>query len=193
METSLQPTVGKMRQMKKSKLQATETRRRIVKAAAAEFRRNGICSTGLCELMAAAGLTHGRFCGHFSSKDQLVAEACGAGMNSSRDGRSCSLPKWRQGMVGCNRCKLSLYTSSGQSIGGCPLARLSRELVRADDGTPEAALAGFLKLVDIVARQHPGVEPEVTRARVMVVFSAMIWAVTMSRIATDCCTSTCQI
>ncbi len=82
METSLQPTVGKMRQMKKSKLQAAETRRRIVKAAAAEFRRNGICSTGLCELMAAAGLTHGRFCGHFSSKDQLVAEACGAGMNS---------------------------------------------------------------------------------------------------------------
>src|SRR6266403_2276229 len=62
METSLQPTVGKMRQMKKSKLQAAETRRRIVNAAAA--------------------LTHGRFCGHFSSKDQLVAEACGAGMNS---------------------------------------------------------------------------------------------------------------
>ena len=51
--------------MKKSKLETAETRRRIVKAAAAEFRRNGIHATGLCELMAAAGLTHGGFYRHF--------------------------------------------------------------------------------------------------------------------------------
>ena len=33
--------------MKKSKLETAETRRRIVKAAAAEFRKNGIHATGL--------------------------------------------------------------------------------------------------------------------------------------------------
>jgi len=72
--------------MKKSKLETAETRRRIVKAAAAEFRRNGIHATGLCELMAAAGLTHGGFYRHFDSKDQLVAEACAAGMEAGVSG-----------------------------------------------------------------------------------------------------------
>jgi TetR/AcrR family transcriptional regulator, transcriptional repressor for nem operon len=66
--------------MKKSKLEAAETRRRIVKTAAAEFRRNGIHATGLSDVMAAAGLTHGGFYRHFDSKDELVAEACAAAM-----------------------------------------------------------------------------------------------------------------
>ncbi len=54
--------------MKKSKKEAAETRQRIVKTAAAEFRRNGINGTGLSDLMAAAGLTHGGFYRHFDSK-----------------------------------------------------------------------------------------------------------------------------
>src|SRR4029077_1211055 len=68
------------RRMKKSKIETAETRRRIVKAAAAEFRRKETHAPGLCELMAAAGLTHGGFYRHFDSKDQLIAEACAAGM-----------------------------------------------------------------------------------------------------------------
>src|ERR1700745_1942625 len=62
--------------MRKSKRATGETRERIVKTAGAEFRKNGINQTGLSELMAAAGLTHGGFYRHFHSKDQLVAEAC---------------------------------------------------------------------------------------------------------------------
>ena len=62
--------------MRKSREEAAQTRKRIVSAAAAEFRRNGVVATGLSELMAAAGLTHGGFYKHFESKDQLVREAC---------------------------------------------------------------------------------------------------------------------
>src|SRR6266478_4891940 len=62
--------------MRKSREEAAQTRRRIVTAAAAEFRKNGIVATGLNDLMKAAGLTHGGFYKHFASKDQLVAEAC---------------------------------------------------------------------------------------------------------------------
>src|SRR3984885_6354146 len=68
--------VGKARtRMRKSKQEAAETRRRIVEAAAGEFRQKGIANAGLSDLMAAAGLTHGGFYRHFESKDQLVAEA----------------------------------------------------------------------------------------------------------------------
>ena len=45
--------------MKKSKAETARTRQRIVEAASAEFRRNGIDGTGLADLMATAGLTHG--------------------------------------------------------------------------------------------------------------------------------------
>ena len=65
--------------MKKSKQEAAETRQRIVKTAAM---RNGINGTGLSDLMAAAGLTHGGFYRHFDSKDQLVAECCAAAIDS---------------------------------------------------------------------------------------------------------------
>src|SRR5258707_2789841 len=69
--------------MKKSKLETAETRRRIVSTAAVEFRRNGIHATGLSDVMAAAGLTHGGFYRHFDSKDPLVAEACAAAMEAT--------------------------------------------------------------------------------------------------------------
>ena len=62
--------------MRKSKQETAKTRERIVRAAAGEFREHGIVATGLADLMAAAGLTHGGFYRHFDSKDQLVAEAC---------------------------------------------------------------------------------------------------------------------
>ena len=47
--------------MRKSREEAAETRKRIVQAAAREFREKGIVATGLADLMKAAGLTHGGF------------------------------------------------------------------------------------------------------------------------------------
>jgi TetR/AcrR family transcriptional repressor of nem operon len=61
--------------VRKSKEEAENTRRRIVSAAAAEFRERGIVATGFHDLMQAASLTHGGFYRHFDSKEQLVAEA----------------------------------------------------------------------------------------------------------------------
>src|ERR1700754_5003914 len=67
--------------MRKSREETARTRERIIAAAGQEFRRNGIAATGLAGLMSAAGLTHGGFYKHFSSKDELVAEACGESIN----------------------------------------------------------------------------------------------------------------
>jgi AcrR family transcriptional regulator len=61
--------------VKKSKAETAETRRRIVEIASKAFRSKGIAATGVAEIMAAAGLTHGGFYRHFSSKEELVADA----------------------------------------------------------------------------------------------------------------------
>src|ERR1700753_1722105 len=61
--------------MKKSKAETAKTRQRIVEVASETIRTQGIDATGVAEVMAAAGLTHGGFYRHFESKDQLVAAA----------------------------------------------------------------------------------------------------------------------
>ena len=48
---------------------------RIVQAAAARVRENGVEGIGVADLMKDAGLTHGGFYRHFASREELVAEA----------------------------------------------------------------------------------------------------------------------
>ena len=130
--------------MKKSKLETAETRRRIVKAAAAEFRRNGIHATGLCELMAAAGLTHGGFYRHFDSKDQLIAEACAAGMEAEVAGAGCR----GLGKGGLTELAASyLSTMHRDNPGeGCLLAGLGSELEDAARLSGAAPLRIWLRI-----------------------------------------------
>lgn len=51
------------------------SRQRIVKAAARLMRRKGFDQTGIAEIMAEAGLTHGAFYAHFPDKTALAREA----------------------------------------------------------------------------------------------------------------------
>ena len=53
----------------------SQTRERILEVAAAAFRAEGVESVAVDDVMRGAGLTHGGFYAHFSSKDALVAEA----------------------------------------------------------------------------------------------------------------------
>jgi TetR/AcrR family transcriptional repressor of nem operon len=165
--------------MRKSKAEAAETRKRIVAAAAAEFRKNGIVATGLADLMKAAGLTHGGFYKHFESKDQLVAEAC------AEAGRALAE-------------KVSANTSMGSAVAsylsarhrdnpadGCPLAALGTELARCDERTRAVATAGFEQLVGILAGQFGELTPAEARRRALVWASTMIGALAMARMVTD--------
>jgi TetR/AcrR family transcriptional repressor of nem operon len=52
-----------------------ETHDRILDIAAARIRRDGIAGIAVAEIMKEAGLTHGGFYRHFTSREQLVAEA----------------------------------------------------------------------------------------------------------------------
>ena len=61
--------------MKVSREQAAQNRERILDAAAQLFRERGFEGIGVADLMKEAGLTHGGFYGHFSSKEDLIAQA----------------------------------------------------------------------------------------------------------------------
>ena len=61
--------------MRKSKEVAAESRKRIVDAASRSLRARGVEGTSVADVMHAAGMTHGGFYKHFTSKDELSALA----------------------------------------------------------------------------------------------------------------------
>ena len=54
-----------------------KTRERVLQEAAKAIRAEGPHQVGVAGVMASAGLTHGGFYAHFSSKEDLIAEAIG--------------------------------------------------------------------------------------------------------------------
>src|SRR4029453_19541751 len=69
--------------MKVSREQAARNRERILDAAAQLFRERGFEGVGVADLMKEAGLTPGGFYGHFSSKEDLIAEASARALTRS--------------------------------------------------------------------------------------------------------------
>jgi TetR/AcrR family transcriptional repressor of nem operon len=66
-----------------SREQKQRNRERIVAAAGEGFRARGIDGVGIDELMKTAGMTHGGFYNHFSSKDELALEVLNQGFTDS--------------------------------------------------------------------------------------------------------------
>ena len=166
--------------MRKSREEAAQTRRRIVEAASSEFRKNGIVATGLNDLMNAAGLTHGGFYKHFESKDQLVSEACAEAVET--------MIEYVANRASGGTPVVEIYLSTSQRdnpAAGCPLAAIGSELGRCDERTRTVATEGFLKLVDIMARQFGKAKPVDARRKALAAVSTMIGALTMSRMVTD--------
>jgi TetR/AcrR family transcriptional repressor of nem operon len=163
--------------VRKSREDAARTRKRIVSAAAAEFREHGVVATGLADLMNAAGLTHGGFYKHFGSKDQLVAEAFAEALDAL-------IRRLTDAGPGATATYLSDWHRDNPGE-GCPLSAIGSELARCDDNTRAVATAGFRKLVDLIAGRSDKPAPAAARARTLVAVSTMIGALTMARVVDD--------
>jgi TetR/AcrR family transcriptional repressor of nem operon len=141
--------------MRKSKRETEETRKRIVEMAADEFRQHGIVTSGIADLMAAVGLTHGGFYRHFESKEQLVAEATAAALDTLLD----TLASAASGKKGRNALKaaLEVYVCAEHRDNprdGCPLAALGSELARSDKRVRDVAATGFSRMVEILRQSN---------------------------------------
>ena len=58
-----------------SQAQKAESRQRVLDAAARPIRERGLEALGVADCMRSAGLTHGAFYGHFSSREALIRAA----------------------------------------------------------------------------------------------------------------------
>ena len=170
--------------MRRSKADTVETRKKIVDVAAREFRLNGIHATGVSEIMAAAGMTHGGFYRHFASKDQLLAEACAASMDTFVGRAETAAESSDESLADYIRELLSKEFRD-DCLGGCTLVAIGSELARANIDAKTAASDGFRQFVDILAKRETCDDPQSARDDAIFKVSAMIGAVTISKMMDD--------
>lgn len=163
----------------------TESNRVAIKEASARlFKQHGL-GVSVADVMAAAGLTHGGFYGHFASKDELAAVACAHAFHESRE-------RWRKRLAGKSGRDESLaalvdgYLSTRNRANagtGCPTAGLAVDVAREAPGKPvrKAYVDGLNELVDVLATvQHTG-DPERDRQAALAQYATMVGALILAR------------
>jgi TetR/AcrR family transcriptional repressor of nem operon len=159
------------------------TRRRIVETAAARFRKEGIESVGVDDLMAAAGLTRGGFYSHFTSKEDLIQAAVEEASVVSRENFTKridqgGLEEW-----------IRYYLWSGHRDHperGCIAAALGSELARRPVATRAAFSQNFARVISSIESHLKTRQPASSRRRTAIgIFATMIGALQMARAVTD--------
>jgi TetR/AcrR family transcriptional repressor of nem operon len=159
-----------------------ETRKKVLKAAAAAVRAKGPDGVGVAEIMAEAGLTHGGFYAHFPNKEALVAAAIDEAFGQSRRrfeklidglGPSEALAAFVDAYV--------TRTHRDHPERGCPIATLSSELPRQGAPVREAYERGVQNLIGRIARWLP----EDRRRHAASLVAEMAGAVVLSRAMSD--------
>ena len=159
------------------------TRRRILDVAGRRFKRDGIDGSGVATLMSDAGLTNGAFYGHFSSKEDLVANVLADQLSTQRKSFD-DQPSDRAGLEAFVRSYLS-PEHRDQLAGGCPSAALLDEIARRPTDTRDVFTAEVLGVVDDIASRLDPTDVEAARADALTIFGLMVGTVQLARALTD--------
>ena len=167
--------------MKVSKEQAAENRERIVETAAQLFRERGFDGIGVADLMKEAGLTHGGFYGHFSSKEDLIAEASARALTRS-------LAVWSQLADRASGDPLSAvagaYLTSRHRDNpgaGCLLAALGPDVSRQGLAVRRVVTDYVRSSVDLLAKLVPGKSGAARRRKAISTYATLVGAMVIAR------------
>ena len=158
------------------------THERIVSVAARAIRRSGYDGTGVVDIMKEAGLTHGAFYAHFSSREAMLAEAAGRACAQSAAAAAevvGSVPpgKALASMLGAYLSREHLEHADT----GCPLAALGSETSRQAPEVRRVATRHIKEMIDLVARQLPDWGQPGAHERALVTVAAMVGALLLAR------------
>lgn len=153
-----------------------ENRRRILDEASRLFRSKGFEAVTVAEVMKAAGLTHGGFYGHFSSKDDLVAQTLAHAFAGDGD------------KGGDLRAHIEAYLSPrhrDNAADGCPTAGLIAEICHQNPEAREAMTEGFRSQIQRISSEFPGADAADRRCAAIGSWAAMVGAVILARAVDD--------
>jgi TetR/AcrR family transcriptional repressor of nem operon len=161
----------------------SNTHRKIVDTASELFRAQGIGSVAVTDLMQQAGLTHGGFYAHFSSKEALAAEACRAAFAESGQRLKRVLNETESGHKFATTVQRYLTTTHRDSSSkGCMIAALASEVAHHPGPVKDAMTAGIKGWIE-------GLEKMLRQDRLNIdAYSAvatMVGAMVLARAAAD--------
>lgn len=168
-----------------TKAQAEANHESIEAAASRLFRIRGLDAVSVADVMAAAGLTHGGFYGHFASKDALAAAACESAFDAAADtwqrridaaaSPSAARKRIAEGYLSPANCEPSAAT--------CPTATLAADVARAGHDHPmrSAYVAGVRQQIETLAALAGSGDPGRDRAEACVQLATMMGALLLAR------------
>jgi TetR/AcrR family transcriptional repressor of nem operon len=168
-----------------SREQADHNRIAITEASARLFREHGVDNVSVAELMAAAGLTHGGFYGHFQSKDELAGEACRWAFERSAERwkkRISDKDDPREARAALTDSYLSTQSRSGPD-GSCPATSLAGDVGRKSADAPirTAYVAGLEELLKILAGVQDTGAPRSDREAALADFATMVGGLMLAK------------
>jgi TetR/AcrR family transcriptional repressor of nem operon len=110
-----------------------QTRERIVATAANLFNKNGYEGFSMSDLMEATGLEKGGLYRHFTSKEELAAEAFDYAWNAAREARMHGLDSHTDAVDKLKQFVANFVERRPALEGGCPILNTA---VDSDDGNP---------------------------------------------------------
>ncbi len=136
-----------------------KTRGRIVAEAASLFNRHGFAGGSMAELMKATSLEKGGIYRHFSSKEEMAAEAFDHAWGEALRVRTHDLDNIRNSVDKLKQFIANFVERRPSVPGGCPLLNTA---VDADDGSPvlrERARKALREWRDLlISITHAGIE-----------------------------------
>jgi TetR/AcrR family transcriptional repressor of nem operon len=167
--------------MRVSREQAALNRDRIIDAAGALFRAKGFGGVGVADIMKAADLTHGGFYGHFSSKDDLVAQA-------SKRAMVRAATNWERVVADAPdtpfAALLKHYLSERHRDDpgkGCVFAALAADASRSGKVVRNAFAEGLEPLLDILTDAIPDRSKAARRRKAVAAMAALVGALGLAR------------
>ena len=170
--------------MRYPKGQKSETRGRILKAAARLFRESGYDGVGVDAIMNEAGLTAGGFYSHFSSKESLFAEAMATALAPKSSSRAARASSDNPDALG-SLIKGYLSRTHRDTVGdGCPLPALTSDVARKSDATRESYERQFLGFLDEIEALLPE-GSDASRERALAIVAQCVGGLMLARAVRD--------
>ena len=163
-----------------------ETRKKVVKAAAAAVRAKGPDGVGVAEIMAEVGLTHGGFYAHFPNKEALIAAAVEEAFAQSRRrfSRMTDGMSHEQALAAFADAYVSADHRANPQR-GCPISALANDLPRQGRTVREAFDAGVASLIGRIEGWLPPAATEDRSGLAASLLAEMAGAVALSRAISD--------
>lgn len=161
--------------MKVCREQVAENRLRILEVAGELFKAQGFDKVTVCDVMKAAGLTHGGFYGYFKSKDDLIAQTI-THLLSPAPPRG-GLARIAEHYLSTDHC--------GNMKEGCPVAALATETLRQAPEARAAMADGVRRRIGELARSLAGDDDRTARREAIAGMSTMIGALILARLCDD--------